>query len=72
MAKKNKEEVTVVGEDVKPVEPVEFVVPEGAIIDKQVTVISLASPYHKEGEEFGCAERTAKILAERGWVKIKE
>lgn len=76
MSKKQKEdkneEVTQVGEDVK-VEQTEFSVPKGSIIDKAVTVISLdKDPYHKDGDEFQMAEKTAKLLEEKGWVKIKK
>jgi len=73
MAKKKEEqEVTKVGEDVQEVVQTEFQVPKDAIIDVSVTVVSLAGdPYHKDGEEFQMAKRTAELLQERGWVKIK-
>lgn len=67
-----KKEVTKVGEDVKPVEKTEFEIPKNAVIDRLVRVISLpGDPYHKDGEEFDLAIKTAKLLEERGWVKIK-
>lgn len=64
-------DVTKVGEDV--VVQTEFEVPKDAIIDVSVTVESLSlDPYHKDGEEFQMAKRTAELLATKGWVKIKE
>jgi len=73
--KKEEKEVTVVGEDVKKEEVVttEFKIPKDAIIDVAVTVISLKDdPYHRDGEEFQLGKKTAELLAEKGWVKIKE
>jgi len=74
MAKKKEDtDVTKVGEDVQEVVQTEFQVPKDAIIDEPVTVISLAGdPYHKNGEEFQMAKRTAELLALRGWVEIKK
>lgn len=69
--KKEEQEVTLVGEGVQ--EPTEFVIPKDAVIDVAVTVISLnGDPYHKNGEEFQMAKKTAELRAEQGWVKIKE
>jgi len=77
MAKKKEEikdeNVTVVGQDVEVIKQTEFVIPKDAIIDVSVTVISLAGdPYHKDGEEFQMAKRTAIEREKLGWVKIKE
>lgn len=70
MAKKKEEEETKVGEGVIP--STEFKVPKDAIIDTAVTVVSLvADPYHKDGDEFQLARKTAEDLEKRGWVKIK-
>jgi len=70
-AKKEEQEVTVVGEGVQ--EATEFVIPKDAVIDTAVTVVSLkGDPYHKDGDEFEIAKKTADMLVERGWVKIKE
>lgn len=73
MAKGKKEEgeVTKVGEDV--IVQTEFEVPKDAIIDVSVDVISLpGDPYHKDGEVFPMAKRTADLLVSRGWVKLKD
>lgn len=51
----------------------EVSVPANSVIDVAVTVISLAGDkFHKDGEEFQMAKKTAEIMAERGLVKIKE
>lgn len=73
MAKQKKEDtqVTKVGEGAQ--ETTETVIPKGAIVDVAVTVVSLANdPFHKDGEEFEMAQRTAEQLQEKGWVKIKK
>lgn len=70
-AKKEEQEVTKVGEDVH--EQTEIIVPKESIIDVPVTVVSLKDdPYHKDGEEFQLAKRTAEDLVKRGWVKLKD
>ncbi len=69
--KKEETEVTKVGEDV--VVQTEFTIPKDAIIDVSVSVVSLpGDPYHKDGEEFTLAKKTADLLVERGWVKLKD
>ena len=63
---------TVVG-IVKPVDEdlKELVIPSNAVIDVQVTVISKEKdPFHKTGEKFKMAKKTAELKEEAGWVEI--